>query len=119
MAGSRRVTDGDREIGARLQWARGALGATRREFAEVLGVSAQQILKYELGQSRVSAGQLVAIARAFKIPFSRLFGEAVTDLPESQYQAMIQLFQYFSALDTDLQGAVVKLTRALASRKSS
>lgn len=116
MAGPRSVTDDDREIGARLRWARGALGATRREFAQVLGVSAQQVLKYELGHSRISAGQLVAIARAFKIPFSRLFGDATADLPISQYQATIQLVRDFSMLDADLQGAVVELTRTLASR---
>ena len=119
LAGPRSVTDDDREIGTRLRWARGALGATRREFAEVLGVSAQQVLKYELGHSRISAGQLVAIARAFKIPFSRLFGDAATNLPVSQYQATIQLFRNFSMLDADLQAAVVNLTRTLASRTSA
>jgi transcriptional regulator with XRE-family HTH domain len=116
MAGPRSVTDDDREIGARLRWARGALSATRRDFAQVLGVSAQQVLKYELGHSRISAGQLVAIARAFKIPFSRLFGEDAADMPVPQYQATIQLFRDFNMLDADLQGAVVKLTRTLASR---
>jgi transcriptional regulator with XRE-family HTH domain len=116
MAGPRGVTSDDREIGARLRWARQAIGATRRQLGEVLGVSGQQILKYELGRSRISAGQLVAVARAFKIPIVRLFGEIDTDASVERYKANIELFHNFSSLDEGLQKIVTDLAKALASR---
>jgi len=116
MARPRGASSDDREIGARLRWARQAIRVTRAQVGEVLGVSGQQILYYERGRSRMSAGQLVAVARAFKIPIARLFGEIDSDPSIERYKASIQLIHDFSALDESLQKIVLDLARALASQ---
>ena len=46
---------------------------TQGDLARRLGVSFQQIQKYEKGANRVGAGRLPQIARIFDIPISALF----------------------------------------------
>lgn len=116
MVNSRSIRSEDREIGSRLRWMRSVLRTTRRELGNVLGVSAQQILKYEIGQSRISAGQLVAITRALKMPVTRLFGEDAASLSNPDSVIIAQLVHDFSTLDPDLQEMIVRLTRTLALR---
>ncbi len=54
----------DREIGARLRSTRQVLGISQQIFAKKVGVSFQQIQKYEKGINRVSAGMLVKICQS-------------------------------------------------------
>jgi len=109
-----RVSSNDREIAARLRWVRAVLGRTRRELAEVLGVSIQQVMHYEVGRSRISAGQLVAVARALNVPIGRLFGEDIAALPVSNTDVTAKLIRNFNALDPAAQNDVLKLIRTLA-----
>ena len=46
---------------------------SQSDLASQLGVSFQQIQKYEKGMNRVGAGRLPQIARIFDIPISALF----------------------------------------------
>jgi transcriptional regulator with XRE-family HTH domain len=75
MAVGRHVSREDRDIAARIRSARAASGTTQLDLARVLGVTAQQMTKYERGISRVTAGQLVLIARALGVPIAHLLGE--------------------------------------------
>lgn len=54
----------DREVGARMRLERQARGLTQQNLAERLGVSFQQIQKYERGINRISASVLVKAAEA-------------------------------------------------------
>jgi len=49
-------------VGARLRERRATMGMTQKDFAEVLGLSYQQIQKYETGHSRLSAGKLFVLS---------------------------------------------------------
>lgn len=51
-----------RAIGQNLRNRRTELALTREDLGEALGVSAQQIRRYETGESRVSADMLVKLA---------------------------------------------------------
>ncbi|RVH21874.1 helix-turn-helix domain-containing protein [Sinorhizobium meliloti] len=51
-------------IGARLRSTRQVLGISQKIFAKKVGVSFQQIQKYEKGINRVSAGMLVKICQS-------------------------------------------------------
>ena len=66
--GSRRAEPTDVELGQRLWQLRLYRGITRREAAESLGVTAQQVQKYELGQDRLSIGRLVRLAQLLRTP---------------------------------------------------
>jgi transcriptional regulator with XRE-family HTH domain len=63
----------DVHIGALVRGHRRASGMSQDELAQRLGVSFQQIQKYESGENRISTTKLVQVARALSIPIAALF----------------------------------------------
>lgn len=63
----------DQLIGARIRERRIMLGLTQREFSDLLGVTYQQVHKYERGINSISAGQLFEIASASNTPIAYFF----------------------------------------------
>jgi transcriptional regulator with XRE-family HTH domain len=57
----------DRHVGLHIRMRRKALGISQEKLAEALGLTFQQVQKYERGANRVSASKLWEIARALKI----------------------------------------------------
>lgn len=53
----------DMHIGKRVRHRRWLLGMTQTQLADLIGVSFQQVQKYESGKNRVAASTLFAIAR--------------------------------------------------------
>ncbi len=70
-----RTSEIDRAIGAALLTIRAARGISQSELAERLGVSFQQIQKYEQGTNRLSASVLVLIARELEVSPMTFLGE--------------------------------------------
>jgi transcriptional regulator with XRE-family HTH domain len=56
----------DRHVGLHIRMRRKALGISQERLAEALGLTFQQVQKYERGANRVSASKLWEIARALK-----------------------------------------------------
>ncbi len=56
----------DQHVGRRLRWRRQELKLSQQELADRLGVTFQQVQKYENGKNRVSAGRLFELARALE-----------------------------------------------------
>ena len=63
----------DEFIGARMRERRQALGISQTGLGKTLGVSFQQIQKYESGRNRVSAGRLFDICKALNVSLSSMF----------------------------------------------
>jgi transcriptional regulator with XRE-family HTH domain len=78
MSGDRKPLEADLVVGANIRKLRGEHGLTLQELASQLGMSHQQLHKYETGSNRVSAGVLYVMARAFSVPVDALF-EGVDD----------------------------------------
>ena len=53
----------DIEVGQRIRARRMAKGMSQTELGKLLGVTFQQVQKYEKGVNRVGAGRLVRVAR--------------------------------------------------------
>ena len=70
-------------IGARLRARRRQLGLSQSDLAEKLGVSFQQVQKYERGSNRISASKLYEIARTLRVPISWFF-EGLSDPAEGR-----------------------------------
>ena len=64
---SRRAVDTDREIGLNIRRLRRAAGLSQAELANSLGLSYQQVQKYETGANRISVSRLMQIADALKV----------------------------------------------------
>ncbi len=62
-------------IGTRMRARRRQLAMSQSELAERLGVSFQQVQKYERGSNRVAASTLVAAAAALNTTVSWMVGE--------------------------------------------
>ena len=62
------VGEFDRELGRKLRAVRRAKGVSQQEMGQEIGVSPQQIQKYERGADRVSVSRLVKIAAALNVP---------------------------------------------------
>ena len=56
----------DRHVGLHIRMRRKALGISQERLAESLGLTFQQVKKYERGANRVSASKLWEIARALR-----------------------------------------------------
>jgi transcriptional regulator with XRE-family HTH domain len=63
----------DAHVGDRIRMRRRILGLTQQELADALGLTFQQIQKYERGANRVSASKLFALASELKAPVSYFF----------------------------------------------
>jgi transcriptional regulator with XRE-family HTH domain len=57
----------DRHVGTRLRMQRMVRGLSQTELGEAVGVTFQQIQKYESGKNRVSASRLQQIADVLKV----------------------------------------------------
>ncbi len=81
---ARKPTDADRFVGQKVRQARRELGLTQESLSSLLGVTFQQIQKYEAGQSRLSAGRLRDVAIALNKPIDYFYEPFVIELPVSQ-----------------------------------
>jgi transcriptional regulator with XRE-family HTH domain len=63
----------DAVVGRNICIRRLAAGMAQGELAERLGVSFQQVQKYEKGVNRVSGGRLVRVAKILQVPVTALF----------------------------------------------
>src|SRR5262245_36411220 len=64
----------DVEVGQRIRIGRLESGLSQTSLAEQLGVTFQQVQKYEKGVNRVGAGRLTKIANVLGVPVSTFFG---------------------------------------------
>ena len=65
----------DIAVGARVRTRRRATGLSQTQLAEALGITFQQVQKYERGANRVSASMLVKIAAKLETTVAALVGE--------------------------------------------
>jgi transcriptional regulator with XRE-family HTH domain len=60
-------------IGSRLRLRRLAMGFSQETLAQALGVTFQQIQKYERGSNRIFSSRLFHLARVLKVPLGYFF----------------------------------------------
>jgi transcriptional regulator with XRE-family HTH domain len=63
----------DLHVGARIRLRRRMQGVSQEKLADALGLTFQQVQKYERGANRVSASKLYEIAAALRAPVSYFF----------------------------------------------
>ena len=67
------TTDIDKQVGVRIRAARQAAKVSQTSLAEALGITFQQVQKYENGANRVGASRLAEIAKTLRVPVSYFF----------------------------------------------
>ncbi len=71
----------DVHVGSRVRLRRMMTGLSQERLGEHLGVTFQQVQKYEKGTNRIGASRLQAIARVLAVPVSFFFEDAPGGLP--------------------------------------
>lgn len=69
----------DVHVGSRIRLRRTLLGMSQERLGEALGLTFQQVQKYERGVNRVGASRLFDLSRVLDVPISFFFD----DLPDS------------------------------------
>ena len=119
----KQTTDVDRLVGLRITALRKARGLSQTALGTAVGVTFQQVQKYEKGQNRVGAGRLREIARLLEVPVSAFFDE--TDGPGAQEQAevfgflraygAVDLLRAFASIEDDqLRREILAIVRSAA-----
>ncbi len=120
---ARRATDVDDYVGRRIRQGRLELGQPQSDLANALGISFQQIQKYENGTNRVSAGRLYAVAQHLGVTFDYFFegmelptaNQPTPELPFKNDMQVIALVRKFIQIaDAGERSAVVSLVGAMA-----
>jgi transcriptional regulator with XRE-family HTH domain len=73
MTDERTANSVDREIGQRVRSRRLEINMSQERLAELLGITFQQVQKYEKGVNRIAASRLFFIADALHVPVARFF----------------------------------------------
>lgn len=107
----------DVEVGKRVAFRRRDLGMSQTELGSGLGLTFQQVQKYERGANRISASKLFQMSRILGVSCAWLMGEAGapagSDLDGEVDAAAQKLLVAWRRLDTRSQQAVLHLVRGL------
>ena len=71
----------DVHVGQRLRVRRSLLGMSQEKLAEAIGLTFQQIQKYERGINRVSAGRLFQFSKILDVPVAYFYDSVGSDAP--------------------------------------
>lgn len=116
----------DAFVGARIGLRRSALGLSQTALAQQLGISFQQVQKYETGQNRISASRLHRVATVLATSVDNFFPPVETVRPgqtedwaglrhivaTSDGRTVTAAFPLIE--DRNLRQAVARIVRALA-----
>lgn len=110
----------DVTVGTRIRFTRKMRNRSQQALAEAIGVSFQQVQKYERGANRVSASMLVRIADALEVDITDLFGrrsarggvdDQLADLLATS--GALDMLTAYASLPSDSRTALVGLMRTL------
>lgn len=124
----RKPNDVDAHVGARLRQRRMLLGISQEQLAEMLGLTFQQVQKYERGTNRISASRLFQLARALDTPITWFFEEmdpergAEREKPEGSEESdpmsrreTLELVRVYSRIDDrKVRKKLYEMAKALA-----
>jgi transcriptional regulator with XRE-family HTH domain len=116
---------------------RNMLGLSQSELGEAIGLTFQQVQKYECGANRISASRLLEIAQVLGVPIaffyddvdpvrappiSRNFAEGATDKESDHLQreeTSELVIAYYDISDPRIRRCLFELARALAETTGS
>jgi transcriptional regulator with XRE-family HTH domain len=123
-------------VGARIRLRRTLLGITQVTLAEAIGLTFQQVQKYEKGSNRVSSSRLLDVANALDVSISYFFdemsavvqGQTPSELmrtktrpendqeqdPLARWETLELVRAYYKIVDPAVRKRVFELTKAVA-----
>ena len=125
---ARKTNDIDIAVGARIRNLRLRSELSQTSLGDFIGVTFQQVQKYENGTNRISASRLVQLANLFGVPVAAFYSEVVADdarptkrtrastnLDDADLNRLVRAFQ--SLRDKNLRAAIMRLAVGMAGRR--
>jgi transcriptional regulator with XRE-family HTH domain len=130
----RKPTAIDKHVGRRLRLLRQINEVSLEKLAEIVDVAPQQIQKYEIGETRISASRIFELSSFFRVPiawfyddleaatsaemFARI-GRHQSDVNAPDPNATVasqaaQLANYYAQLPSDMQHKLIDFARMLS-----
>ena len=100
----------DRHVGARVRMRRMMLSMSQEKLGDALGLTFQQVQKYEKGANRIGAARLQQIAHILQVPVPFFFDDAPRIAGYSEKGAKTPSPSYVSGLLAESDG--LKLVKA-------
>jgi len=122
----------DKKLGQRVRTRRLEIGMSQEKLAELLGVTFQQVQKYEKGVNRIAASRLHDIAASLDVPIAKFFeglgGRTATGVAETSRDYIddalatpegTELMSLFASIKSrKVRRQVVELVKALTEETS-
>ena len=86
-------------IGNRILRSRTILGVTRNELAQVIGISQQQLAKYENGVNRISASRLSLVAKKFSVSINHFYTDILNFEKKLPIESSVNLNSHLSLIN--------------------
>ena len=83
----------DVHVGTRVRLRRTLLGMSQEKLGEALGLTFQQVQKYERGANRIGASRLFDLCRVLEVPVSYFFEEMGDDVQAASPRHMVRATQ--------------------------
>jgi transcriptional regulator with XRE-family HTH domain len=74
----------DVHVGRRIRLRRNVLGLSQEKLADALGVTFQQVQKYERGANRISASRLFQLGKILSVPIQFFYDDYAETYPEGE-----------------------------------
>ena len=112
-----------REIGEKIKRRRRELGISQEELAETLGVTYQQVQRYENGTNKLNVENIQAVADILSVPVSYFFEPdktlMIAEKPTPYLTAENKLLKYFRKIkNSGSKNTVIQVARLAAKAKA-
>ncbi len=124
----------DKHVGSRVRMRRIMLGMSQEKLGEALGLTFQQVQKYEKGTNRIGASRIQQIAEILQVPVSFLFdggpagtagveglaeGTSQPYVPDSAgtSESLALARAFLRITDPKIRSSIVDLVEQIASRE--
>lgn len=123
--GERTASQIDKRLGERVRARRFELGMSQEQLSQMLGITFQQVQKYEKGTNRIAASRLFDLAAALDMPVAQFFeglsaGQTAKQAVGASLDSAlaipgaVDLVRQFAAIeDSAVRKRVLELVRAI------
>ena len=130
----------DVHVGARLRVCRTLLGMSQTTLGDAIGLTFQQMQKYENGTNRISASRLFALSRLLDVPIQHFFDDMPTAIsasspatkrrgrakkppsyeldPMAKRETLELVRAYYKITDPEIRKRLFAMTKTLGARTS-
>ncbi len=135
--GTGRPSPVDMHVGARVRQRRVMQGMTQTDLANALGLTFQQVQKYERGTNRIAASRLLDLSRVLDVPINYFFDDMPPEVaassqatkgrgkakklpsyeidPMTTQETMSLVRAYYKIEDADVRKRIYEMTKTLGS----